>query len=721
MNRLVTALALVSILTTTRLQADEGMWMLPLIEKLNIKDMKRAGCKLSPEQIYAINKASLKDAVVIFAGGCTGEVISDQGLVLTNHHCGYSAIQSHSTLEHDYLKEGFWARNQSEELHTPGLNVLFLERIEDVSEQIMPEANSAKSEIERDRIVSRISDSITKQAGVNPRTQRARVVAMYGGNAYYLFIYKIYNDIRMVGAPPSSIGHFGDETDNWMWPRHTGDFSLFRIYADAEGNPADYSPQNQPLKPKYHIPISLKGFQVNDFAMVLGFPGSTQRYMTSWEVAERMSIENANRIKIRGIRQEIMKADMNADPKVRIQYANKYNTSSNYWKNSIGMNRALTQLNVIEQKQLQEETFANMLSSDAQINAQYGDALKLIESAVKNRASNLYASQYIYEALWRGCEITSFARRFIPLYEALKEQAKPSEERIQQMTVDLIVRADKFFKDYNTPTDRKIAAAMFKLYSEDVPAADQAKIFPELKARYGNNWQEYANNLFNKSLFVDVDKVGEFLKSPSVEIMDKDPLVKLVLSINSKETELSRADSLSDVQYTEGRRKYIAGLQLLYKGKRNLYPDANFTMRLTYGTIKGYTPADAKQFSHLTTLKGVIEKEDPNNSEFHVPQKLKTLFNNKDFGRYAAKDGRMPVNFIFDGDITGGNSGSPVLNSKGELIGTAFDGNWEAMSGDLAFEHNLQRCINVDIRYILFIIDKYAEAGYLLNEMTIRN
>ena len=721
MNRIIALITAVSLLMTTTVKADEGMWLLPLIEKLNIRDMQRAGCKLTPEQIYSINSASLKDAVVIFANGCTGEVISDQGLILTNHHCGYSAIQTHSTVEHDYLKDGFWAKNQSEELHTPGLTAVFLERMEDITNQILPELNRITSEAEREKKLRTRADSIVKQAGINPSMQHARVSSMFGGNAYYLFIYKIYRDIRMVGAPPSSIGKFGADTDNWMWPRHTGDFSLFRIYADSEGNPAEYSPNNIPLKPKYHIPISIKGFRENDFAMVIGFPGSTQRYMTSWEVEERIRIENANRIKIRGIRQELMLADMQADPKVRIQYASKYSTSSNYWKNSIGMNKALTRLKVIEQKRIQEDAFTAMLKSKPAINAKYGDALTLIQTAVSSRAANLYASQYMNETLGRGCEILSFVRRFIPLYNMMKEGSEAPADQLERTAAALGENAIRFFKDYNTPTDRKICAAMIKLYAEDVPQEDQAQIFTQLREQYNGNWQDYVNYLFDNTFFTDPARVEAFLTSPAREAMDADPLVKLALSVSDKALELMQAGNANDAGYVEGHRKYIAGLEQLYKGKKNLYPDANSTMRLTYGTIAGYIPADAEQFAHLTTLKGVMEKEDPGNWEFEVPEKLKNLYNTKDFGAYANKDGNMPVNFIFNGDITGGNSGSPVFNAQGELIGTAFDGNWEAMSGDIAFEPELQRCINVDIRYILFIIDKYAGAGYLLNEMTIRN
>ena len=719
MKKLFALLAVVSILTATQAKADEGMWLLPLLEKLNIKDMKRAGFKLTAEQIYSVNSTSLKDAVVIFGGGCTGEVISDQGLVLTNHHCGYGAIQQHSSVEHDYLKDGFWAKNKSEEIYTPGLNIIFLDRIEDVTAQIVPFVENVTSEQERRNRVRHLSDSISKNAVTNTRIYRASVTPMFGGNSFYLFVYKTYRDVRMVGAPPSSIGKFGADTDNWMWPRHTGDFSLFRIYADANGNPAEYSTSNVPLKPKYHLPISLKGFDEKDFAMVMGFPGSTQRYMTSWEVAERIAIDNANRIKIRGIRQDLMMEDMQADPKVKIQYASKYSQSSNYWKNSIGMNKALTRLKIIDQKRAQETAFTNWLATRPDVKAKCGDALELIESAVRNRAVSRNASQYLNETVRRSSEVVGFARMFASMYENMKrnENDTAAVSRIKGLLQEY---TDGFFKNYNMPTDRKVSAAMFHLYVEDVPKEHQAAIFSELSAEYHCDWQKYASYLYDNTIFADEAKVKAFLENPSAEKLETDPALKLSRSIEEKANELGKATYLDDLSVTEGYRKYVAGLEQMYRGVKPMYPDANFTMRLTYGTVSGYVPADASQFGYVTTLKGVLEKEDPTNWEFEVPDKLKQLYASKDFGQYAMKDGRMPVNFIFNGDITGGNSGSPVLNGRGELIGTAFDGNWEAMSGDIAFEPEMQRCINVDIRYTLFIIDKFAGASYLLDEMTIR-
>ncbi|MDR1338640.1 MAG: S46 family peptidase [Prevotellaceae bacterium] len=707
---------IISAVLIPKTRADEGMWLLPLIEKLNIGDMKKAGFKLSAKDIYSINSSSIKDAIVIFGGGCTGEIISDQGLLLTNHHCGYGAIQQHSSVENDYLKDGFWAKSKSEEKPTPGLSVQFLERIEDVTDQIAPALKGISSEEKRSEIISKLSDSIAKNAKNDIKYIRAYVSSMFGGNDFYLVVYKVYSDVRMVGAPPSSIGKFGADTDNWMWPRHTGDFSIFRVYGDLNGNPADYSESNLPLRPKHHLPISLKGFKEGDFAMIMGFPGSTQRYMTSWEVDERISISNANRIKIRGIRQELMMKDMLADPKVKIQYATKYSGSSNYWKNSIGMNRALKKLKITDLKREQEARFSNWTGSDSRRKELYGNALSLIESAVKGRAKNLYARQYLSETVLRGSEIVSLASNFVPFYNLLKDN---KTQDVQVMGNTYKENMENFRKNYNQPTDRKISAVMLKLYYDNVPQEDRPGIFNDIHNEYAGDFEKYADELFSKTFLLNADKVDEFLNSPTIEALENDIAVKLARSIVRKINELQDEDADNSLKYREGHRKYVAGLLEMYEGVRPVYPDANSTMRMTYGKISGYVPQDAGHFDYVTTAAGILEKEDPDNWEFEVPSKLKQLIEAKNFGQYAMKDGRLPVNFIFGGDITGGNSGSPVLNAKGELIGTAFDGNWEAMSGDIAYETNLQRCINLDIRYTLFVIDKYADAKYLIDEMTI--
>jgi hypothetical protein len=707
---------IVSVVLIPQTRADEGMWLLPLIEKMNINDMKKAGFRLSAKDIYSINSSSIKDAVVIFGGGCTGEIISDQGLLLTNHHCGYSAIQQHSSVENDYLKDGFWAKNKSEEKPTPGLLVRFLERIEDVTSQIIPALKDVSSEEERSRIIAQLSDSIAENAKHNIDYLWTSVVPMFGGNDFYLVVYKVYSDVRMVGAPPSAIGKFGADTDNWMWPRHTGDFSMFRVYGDSNGNPANYSESNVPLRPKHHLPISLKGFKEGDFAMVMGYPGSTQRYMTSWEVDERIAITNANVIKIRGIRQELMMEDMLADPKVKIQYAAKYSGSSNYWKNSIGMNKALKKLRIIDRKREQELRFTNWINNDSRKKTLYGNALSLIESAVNERAKNLYARQFLSEAVLRGSETVSLAYNFVNLYDLLKDN---KTQDVQEMVDTYKKRIEDFRKNCNQPTDKKISAVMLKLYYDNVPQEYRPDIFNEIYNDYVGDFDKYVDDLFSKTFLLKPDRAEEFLNNPTIEVLENDMAFKLACSITQKMDDFQKEDANISSKYREGHRRYVAGLREMYEGIRPVYPDANFTMRMTYGKISGYEPYDAGYFDYVTTAKGILEKEDPDNWEFEVPPKLKQLIETKDFGRYAMEDGRLPVDFIFSGDITGGNSGSPVLNAKGELIGTAFDGNWEAMSGDIAYETNLQRCINLDIRYTLFVIDKYADAKYLIDEMTI--
>ncbi len=720
MKKLHLLLVCAAVMLVKPLCADEGMWLLPLLEKLNARAMKERGLKLNAEDIYSINKTSLKDAVMIFGGGCTGELISSQGLVLTNHHCGYGAIQQHSSVEHDYLADGFWARTQAEELPTPGLSVVFLDSIADVTNQIVPELNKIDNETDRAKKASELSQKITQSLKKDPRKFRVSITPLFGGNMYYLFVYKVYSDVRMVGAPPSSIGKFGADTDNWMWPRHTGDFSLFRIYADKDGNPAEYSKDNVPYKPKRWLSISLKGIQENDYAMVMGFPGSTQRYMTSWEVTERMDISNDIRIKVRGVRQELMMEDMLADQKVRIQYSSKYAGSSNYWKNSIGMNKALKKLNVVDRKREQEAAFTKWVNANSQRKEKYGEALELIHKAVLGRELPTYASMYLGECLRGGSEIIGFARNFITYYESLKKTVKDGRDSmlIARFPVMMKERSVDFYKDYNASTDQKISKAMFKLYAEDVEREDRPDYFQTIKKEYKGDYGKFVDDMFSTSIFVNENKLNAFLDNPSLAVLEKDLAMQMAMSVNNKGIELSQAMAPYSEMFSKGFRLYIAGLQEMNAGKA-MYPDANFTMRLTYGNVKGYEPADAEYFNYVTTLKGVMEKEDPNNWEFVVPEKLKELYKNKDYGRYAMKNGEMPVAFIFNGDITGGNSGSPVLNAKGELIGTAFDGNWEAMSGDIAFESELQRCINVDIRYVLFIIDKYAGATNLINEMTI--
>lgn len=713
MKRLTTLLLGFLLLFSSALKADEGMWLLPLLQKYNIQVMQQKGFKLTADDIYNLNQASLKDAVIIFGRGCTGEVVSDQGLVLTNHHCGYGAIQQHSTPEHDYLEDGFWANSFEEEIPTPGLTATFLIRMEDVTEQVYAAFKPEMTETERDKAAMEIGSKIAKQATEGTH-YTASVRSFFGGNQYFLLVYEVFNDVRLVGAPPSSIGKFGHDTDNWMWPRHTGDFSVFRIYAGKDNKPADYSRENVPYKPKHFLPISLKGINNGDFTMIIGYPGSTQRYMTSFEVLERMNILNANRIYVRGVKQEIWLKDMQADKAVNIKYASKYAGSSNYWKNSIGMNKALKRLKVYYFKKQLEEEFTKWVLASPERQQKYGEALNLINEGVTGRKEYLHASQYINEALFSGTEIVGFASMTRSLADALKNN---KTEDISKITKSLKSRAENFYKNYNTPTDQKTAKAMFRIFMENVPVNYQPDIFTTIKTKFKGDVDKFIDQMYAKTMFTDPAKFNAFLDKPNLKALEKDPVYQTAISILSKAYEIEKAIAPFNEKLKRGQRLYIAGILEMNKGKA-MYPDANFTMRLTYGEVKDYFPMDAVHYDYQTTLDGVMEKEDPDNWEFVVPDKLKELYNSKDYGRYG-KDGKMPVAFISTNDITGGNSGSPVMNGNGELIGIAFDGNWEAMSGDIVFENNLQRTISVDIRYVLFVIDKYAGATRLIEEMKI--
>ncbi len=699
---------------TLAASADEGMWLLPYIKQNNLKDMKAKGLKITAEEIYSFNKSSIKDAIVRFGRGCTGEIISSQGLLLTNHHCGYGVIQQHSTTANDYLKNGFWAMTREEEIPSPGLNVTFLVRIEDVTSKVLSALSDKMAEDVRNMAIRRVSDSLSTKA-VEGTHYTAFVRPFYGGNQFFLFVNEIFTDVRMVGVPPSSIGKFGADTDNWMWPRHTGDFAIFRVYANADNKPADYSPSNVPYKPKHHLPISLKGIEKGDFAMIMGYPGSTQRYMTSWEVYETESITNANRAYIRGIRQEILLEDMLADDAVRIKYASKYARSSNYWKYSIGQNQALKQLKVKDNKQGWQANFTKWVLADKQRKEQYGSALELIKTSIEARAELKNAYEYMDETMLRGAELFSFAGRLEGYYSALKEG---KEAAVARRTEQIKSAAREFYKNYNAPTDQKASAAMFQLFVKNVDSKYHPEIFAEINAKFGNNMDAFMGEVFKTSIFTDSVKLWAYLQNPDTLTLYNDWAYRTAISANAKASKIMELLTPLNLQFQKGHRQFVAGLLEKNQGKA-MYPDANSTIRFTYGQVLDYYPKDAVHYRYYTTLKGVMEKEDPNNWEFVVPDKLKELYNRKDFGPYAMKNGELPVAFLSNNDITGGNSGSPVLNAKGHLIGCAFDGNWEAMSGDIIFEPEFQRTISVDIRYVLFIVDKFAGAKHLVNEMTI--
>ena len=702
MKRIATIITALSICVSAL--ADEGMWMLPLLQKMNADAMKELGCELTPKQIYDINNSSLKDAIVQFGGGCTGEIISSEGLLVTNHHCGYSNIQKLSSVEHDYLKDGYWAMNRGEELPCQGLSVTFLEYMQDVT----PAINKALKKGGEEAVAKAMEEIVEKAEKQNPHCT-ANVTSFYNSNVYYLIVYKTYRDVRFVGAPPSSIGKFGADTDNWMWPRHTGDFSMFRVYADANNNPAAYSKDNVPYTPKQSLKISLAGVKEGDFTMIMGYPGRTTRFQTSPELKFQIE-KNDVSIAARTVRQDVMLEDMLADPKVKIQYASKYSGSTNAWKKWQGMKLAFDKLDIIGRAEQEEQEFTEWVNASKKRQEAYGTALKDLAAGIEaGRAANLAytkATETIY-----NIELTRFG-----IY--LKVYAGRGLVDDADTLAALRSAYDRFasqYGDYSVSTDRKVAKALMKHYREIAAPENYLKGIGEDFATM--DIDKFVDNLFDNSALTSAESLKAAIEEKGAAILN-DPAVVVGMAIYNECLNSQALASESDENLAKARQTYTAGL-LEWKDGEPSYPDANFTMRLTYGTVKGYSPKDAVVYKHYTTLDGVMEKEDPDNWEFVVPAKLKELWKNKDFGQYGTADGKMPTCFLSNNDITGGNSGSPIMNSRGELIGLAFDGNWESMSSDVMFEPDLQRCINVDIRYVLFIVDKFGGAGYLVDEMTI--
>ena len=700
-------------LLTCAAQADEGMWLLQLLKEQNsIELMKKQGLKLEADDLYNPNGVSLKDAVGIFGGGCTGEIISPEGLILTNHHCGYGAIQQHSSVEHDYLTDGFWAMSRAEELPTPGLKFRFVHRIVDITDLVNQKVKAGEVD-ETTAMTSpflrKIAQEELAKSDLNGKPGIvAQALPFYAGNKFYLIYYKVYSDVRMVAAPPSSVGKFGGETDNWMWPRHTGDFSIFRIYADKNGEPAEYSAENVPLKTPKFLPISIKGLNEGDYAMIMGFPGSTERYLTQSEVRQMMTAQNQAMIDMRTVYLDVLKKYMRESDKIRIQYANKFAGSSNYWKNSIGMNKAIIDNDVLGTKAEQEKKFAAF----AQGKPEYEGVVEKIDAIVEKATPILRRFMYLNEGLRTiefGCPPA--------VMDKIKEALETKNDSLLEVGKKQLEAAYEniYNKDYSPMVDEAVAIAVLpalaqKLKPEELPDCYRL-IVGEYKGRF-------VQEMFNNSILSSRENLDKFLKKPTIKAIEKD-----LATIYSRSKLAKLKETAQELaQATEGldllHKAYIRGLNEMNLPTPS-YPDANFTIRLTYGNVKSYDPKDGVHYKYFTTTDGILQKEDPENPEFVVPAKLKELIQKKDFGRYAMADGTMPVCFLTTNDITGGNSGSPVIDGEGNLIGCAFDGNWESLSGDINFDDNLQRCIALDIRYMLFILDKLGGCQHLINEMTI--
>ncbi len=710
---------------------DEGMWLPIWIEKKNYEDMKRLGLKLGMKEVYSIDKPSLEDGVVVLGTKihgmnifiCTGEFVSAQGLILTNHHCAYDAIQRLSSIEQDYLTNGFWAYSIEEELPISDMTISILHRIEDVTHAVLKDVNFNMTESERSSIISSAAKKIERDASERGK-YHASVESFFEGNEYYLFVYETFSDVRLVGAPPSSIGKFGGDTDNWMWPRHTGDFAFLRVYTAPDGTPADYNENNIPHRPKHYFPVSIKGFEKNDFAMIFGYPGKTDRYMTSYGIDFQLKYHNPLVVKIREAKQNIMKSYMDKDAKIKLQYSSKYAQSSNYWKYFIGQTKGLEFHNVQERRKKLEDDFINWVNEDKQRKEKYSNILTDIENAYNENKKNQILTKYLEEAVFQGAEFIYFSFGAYQLYSTLNMQnnaAKIDRDKfngiISELANDFMSKVEPHFKNYNINVDKDIFVALIGMMYNNLEEESWPSVFNMVKKKYKGNIQKWADYIYDKSIFVDEEKLKTFLKNPSYKQIHSDPgweiTVSMITLIQKAYADLNPSENKLNRAY----RLLIYGVRQMLPYNK-FYPDANSTMRMTYGKVLDYYPADAVHYDYITTEKGILKKEDPLNEEFIVRPDLKALFKAKDFGDYGI-NGSLPVCFLTDNDISGGNSGSPVLNAEGHLIGIAFDGNWEALSGDIQYEPSVQRTISVDIRYVLFITDKIANAKNLIEEMTI--
>jgi len=719
-------LGFAAILSSLFAKADEGMWI-PALLTDNHAEMERLGLKMTAEQLYSINNSSMKDAIVRLGSGfCTGEIISSKGLILTNHHCGYSAIQKLSTTTANHLKNGFWAKDHSEELDA-GFSVSFLVRIDDITDQVLKGiADDAMGSI-RNAAVAKNSSAIKKELSEDG-TYSVDIKEMYSGNKYYAYVYEVFGDVRLVGTPPESVGKYGGDTDNWMWPRHTGDFSMFRVYASKDNKATEgYSEDNIPYTPKHHLPVSVKGVEKNDFAMIWGFPGSTDRYLSSYGVKNATDIDQPARVKIRRTKLDIYEKYQNKDEAVDLMYAAKHAQVANYWKYFMGQTRGLKRLNVEGKKKGEEKDFQIWVSQGDQARKdKYGKVIKMYEDAYKVYDEKILAQTYWMEAIY-GIEFTKFGFGFSGLqdmYTALgSEKDKEKKAAIQQQIDGMVERLKGAtpgnFKDYYAPIDKEVAEAMISYYVKDIPAGQRPAEFNALLAKCKGSVADMVENIFDKSILVDKTRVEAFLANPSAKKLKKDLGVKFSgIMLKFYRNDLQAMFSEAKQNRATADRLYKAALFEMHPDKL-FAPNANSSMRFTYGQVLDYSPGDAMQYKHFTTMKGVLEKYQPGDHEFDLPKGYLEKARTQDYGQYAKKGEDLRICFLTNHDITGGNSGSPVINGSGELIGLAFDGNWEAMSGDIAFEPELQRTISVDIRYVLWCIDKLAGAGHIVDEMTL--
>ena len=716
MKKFVLALCLLSAVFAKAVNVpDEGMWLPMFVERLNYVDMQKMGLHLTADELYSINHSSLKDAIVSLGGFCTAEVVSPEGLLFTNHHCGYAAIQEHSSVDHDYLTDGFWAMSKAEELPNEGLFVMFLNRMEDKTREVLGVVTADMDETARNAAISKKVEELRKEATDNGK-YTVELKSFFNGNEFYMFVYQRFNDIRLVGAPPSSIGKFGGDTDNWMWPRHTGDFSIFRIYTAPDGSPAKYSKDNVPMTPKHFLPVSVKGYKKNDFAMIWGYPGRTDRYMNSWTVDATLNDIDPVIVKVFEKVLEKQKEGMDADNAVRIQYASSYASLANTWKNKLGEARDLKRLNVVQKKQETEAKLQQWINADAQRKAKYGDVLGTFADIYKQyKDQNIFAQMYYNQFSLRLSSALSFPGQATAIETALKTGAKGDDLKKQMAKYKETSKAH--FKEYNNAIEQNIAVALLTLYRANIPTAQQPSIYQVIDKKYKGDINKYVAEMFKNSIFCTEAKFNAFLEKPNLKKFQNDPALFLYNSFTDNVKKVQAVNMELSAKNRKAQRLFLEALREMEPSK-SFYPDANSTMRMTYGKVLGYNPADGVHYNYYTTLDGVMAKEDPTNEEFIVPAKLKELYNKKDYGRYG-EDGKLYTCFLTDNDITGGNSGSPVINGNGELIGLAFDGNWEAMSGNILFEPALQRTISVDVRYVLFVIDKYAGATNLIKELKI--